>query len=102
MSAKSGSLSIVCVQLGLQKVSVILSSRVSTIQGIEVNGRAELSVISWVSTVEGCPLSGVPLYCGDFNLFEDTTATNFAVRLLIESDWLMFSCAPECSKQLPL
>ena len=28
--------------------------------------------------------------------------TNFTVQLLIESDWLMFSCAPECSKQLPL
>ena len=33
---------------------------------IEVNegqsGLSELSVISWVSAVEGCPLSGVPLY----------------------------------------
>ena len=32
---------------------------------IEVNnneGLAELSVISWVSAVEECPLSGVPLY----------------------------------------
>ena len=32
---------------------------------VEVNGRtvglSELSVISWVSAVEGCPLSGVPL-----------------------------------------
>ena len=28
--------------------------------------------------------------------------TNFTVRLLIESDWSMFSCALECSKQLPL
>ena len=26
------------------------------------SGLSELSVISWVSTVEGCPLSGVPLY----------------------------------------
>jgi len=25
-------------------------------------GISELSVISWVSAVEGCPLSGVPLY----------------------------------------
>ena len=24
--------------------------------------------------------------------------TNFTVRLLMESDWLVFSCAPECSK----
>ena len=28
--------------------------------------------------------------------------TNFTVRLLIESDWSMFSCTLECSKQLPL
>ena len=42
----------------------------SAIQGlllsIEVNGRtvetSELSVISWMSTFQGCPLSGVPLY----------------------------------------
>ena len=27
-----------------------------------VSGLSELSVISWVSAVEGCPLSGVPLY----------------------------------------
>ena len=42
MSAKSGSLSIACVQLGPQKLSVIRSSGVSAIQGlrIEVNGRA--------------------------------------------------------------
>ena len=26
------------------------------------SGHSELSVISWVSTVEGCPLSGVPLH----------------------------------------
>ena len=26
------------------------------------SGLSELSVISWVSTVQGCPLSGVPLY----------------------------------------
>ena len=42
MSAKSGSLSIACVQLGPRKLSVIQSSGVSAIQGlsIEVNGRA--------------------------------------------------------------
>ena len=42
MSAKSGSLSITCVQLGPQKLSVIRSSGVSAIQGclsINVNGR---------------------------------------------------------------
>ena len=26
------------------------------------SGLSELSVISWVSAIEGCPLSGVPLY----------------------------------------
>lgn len=50
MSAKPGSLSIVCVQLGLQKLSTVRSNGVSAIQGlltviilievnIEVNGR---------------------------------------------------------------
>ena len=34
MSAKSGSLSIACVQLGLRKLSVIRSSGVSAIQGL--------------------------------------------------------------------
>ena len=33
---------------------------------------SELSVISWVSAVEGCPLSGVPLYihciCGQYTI----------------------------------
>ena len=27
------------------------------------SGLSELSVISWVSAVEGCPLNGVPLCC---------------------------------------
>ena len=27
------------------------------------SGLSELSIISWVSAVEGCPLSEVPLYC---------------------------------------
>ena len=39
VSAKSGSLSIVCVQLGPQELSVVWSSGLSAIQGIEVNGR---------------------------------------------------------------
>ena len=41
-STKSGLLSIVCVQLGPQKLSIIRSSEVSAIQGllsIEVNGK---------------------------------------------------------------
>ena len=34
MSAKSGSLSIVCIQLGPRKLSVIQSSGVSAVQGL--------------------------------------------------------------------
>ena len=71
MSARSGSLSIACVQLGPRKLSVIRSSGVSTIQGLLIkvlksmegqSGLPELSVISWMSAVQGCPLSGVPRY----------------------------------------
>ena len=29
----------------------------------EQSGLSELSILSWVSTVEGCLLRGVPLYC---------------------------------------
>ena len=51
-----------------------------------------------------------PVDSTDANMVETSTClettqqemTNFTVRLLIESDWSMFSCAPECSKQLPL
>ena len=59
-----GSLSIVCIQLGPRKLSVIRSSGCPLFRGflsycIEVNGRlSESSVISWVSAVEGCPLNG--------------------------------------------
>ena len=28
------------------------------------SGLSELSVISWVSAIQGCPFSGVPLYFG--------------------------------------
>ena len=37
-------------------------------------------------------------------MFEDNTVRNnrFTARLLIESDWPMFSCISQCSKQLPL
>ena len=46
----------------------------------------------------------------DTNIVETSTClettqqetTNFTVRILIKSDWSMFSCTPECSKQLPL
>ena len=48
-------------------MTVIRSSRVSAIQGFlksmeKWSAHSELSVISWVSAVEGCPLSGAPLY----------------------------------------
>ena len=48
MSAKSGSLSIACIQLGPRKLSVIWSSGVSAIQGL-------LNVIwsSGVSAIQG-------------------------------------------------
>ena len=73
MSAKSGSLSIACVQLGPRKLSVIWSSGVSAIQGLlEVNegqsGLSELSIILWVSAVQGCQLSGVPVLSTSINL----------------------------------
>ena len=65
MSAKLGSLSIACAQLGRRKLSVIRSSGVSAIQGLLVlksmegqSGLPELSIISWVSAIQGCPLSG--------------------------------------------
>ena len=32
------------------------------------SGLSELSAISWVSAVEGCPLSGIPLYCKSVQL----------------------------------
>ena len=54
-----GSLSIVCLQLGPRKLSVIRSSGVFAIQGLKStegqSGLSELSVISWVSAVEGRP-----------------------------------------------
>ena len=49
MSSKSGSLSIVCVQLGKQKVSVIQSSGVSAIQGLLTEWKD-----SW--DFQNCPL----------------------------------------------
>ena len=50
-------------------MSILRSSEVSAIQGffcvlksMEIrSGQSQVSVISWVSAVEGCSLSGVPL-----------------------------------------
>ena len=36
------------------------------------SGLSELSVLSWVSTVEGCPLRGVPLYCNYMYMYNLT------------------------------
>ena len=86
MSTKSGLLSIVCVQLGSQNCLLYGVARCPLLRGclsIEVNGRQsghlELSVISWVSAVEGCLLAGfhcntqimkqqVVQWCNLFNL----------------------------------
>ena len=44
-------------------MSVIRNSGVSAVEAMEIqSGYSELSIISQVSAVEGCPLSGVPLY----------------------------------------
>ena len=50
-------------------MSVIWNSGVSAAEGVCIlksmeiqSGHSELSVISQVSAVEGCPLHGVPLY----------------------------------------
>ena len=66
MSAKLGSLSVACVQLGLRKLSVRLSSRVSTIQGllsIEVNGRT-VGTFRIVRYIMGVRFSGVSVKRG--------------------------------------
>ena len=41
-------------------------------------GLSELSVLLWVSAVEGCPLSGVPLY----KYFQERRKTNCVVYVL--------------------
>ena len=57
-----GSLTIVCIQLGPPKLSVIRSSGVSAFQGllIEVNGRTVKRIGCYIMGV-GCPLSGILL-----------------------------------------
>ena len=66
MSAKSGSLSIACVQLGQRKLSVIRNSGMSAIQGclsIEVNGRA-VGTFIFVRYIVGVRYSGVSVKWG--------------------------------------
>ena len=83
MSAKLGLLSIACVQLGLQKLSVIRSSRVSSIQGlrIEVNGRAvgTFRIVQY----RGCPLFRGVRYAGFHCKFE--VPTKHSTQLLVTS-----------------
>ena len=67
-------------------------------------------MLSVKSTEQVLACSQEPIDSTDANIVEAYTClettqqetTNFTVRLLIESDWSMFICAPECSKQLPL
>ena len=53
ISAKSGSLSIVCIQLGPLKLSIIRSNGVSAIQGL-------LSISEWKDSWD---FQNCPLYC---------------------------------------
>ena len=64
VSAKSGSLSIASLQLRPQKLFVIWSSGVSTIQGLLMYSRdfQNCPLYHGVFDFQGCPLSGVPLY----------------------------------------
>ena len=69
MSAKSGSLSFVYIQLGLQKCRLYGVAGCPLFRGclsIEVKGRTvgTFRIVRYivVSTVEGCPLGRVPLY----------------------------------------
>ena len=73
MSAKSGSLSIACVQFGPQKLSVIQSSGVSGIQGlrIEVNGRT-VRTFRIVRYIMGVHFSGVSVKRGSTVLLTAT------------------------------
>ena len=68
MSAKSGSLSIACVQLGPRKLSVIRSSGVSAIQGLLKYGsqwkdNRDFRIVRYIVGVRylGVSLSGVPI-----------------------------------------
>ena len=64
------SFAIAQAQMGPKSVSVIWNSRVSDVEGVlnvlksmETRSRhSEMSIIMQVSVIEGCLLSGVPLY----------------------------------------
>ena len=61
MSTKSGLLSIACIQLGLRKLSIYRVAGCQLFSGCLIV-KSELSVVLWVSAVEKCLLSRVPLY----------------------------------------
>ena len=67
MSAKFGSLSTYCLcTIGTAKTVHYTGSGVSRVAYVlksmeGQSGLSELSVIVWVSAIQGCPLSGVPL-----------------------------------------
>ena len=76
---------------GTELVPIIRSSGVSAIQGfscIEVYGEAiwTFKIMSWVSAIEGCLLSGVPLYvCVWWPLYATGRNENSGGQLL--SQW---------------
>ena len=58
------------IALPLAHARGVINSGVNVLKSMEIqSGHSELSVISQVSAVEGCPLSGVPLYlCCDHSI----------------------------------
>ena len=61
------------ISVGVVKLSGVCYSGVSNVlKSIEKPSRLkELSVIAWVSTIEGCPLSRVPLYMKVYNMCDN-------------------------------
>ena len=84
VSTKLGSLCIVCVQLDRVR-SVRYSGGSNVFKSVEGQlGLSELSVISLVSAVEGCPLSGVPLYlCITLEVFVYYGLTSYVLLISI-------------------
>ena len=79
MSAKSGSLSIACIQLGLRKLPVVRSSRVSTILG---------SLKYWSEWKDSRNFQNCPLYHG-CPLFRGVRGSTVSVK---ERVWRLHAC----------
>ena len=47
------------------------------------SGLSELSVISWVSAVEGCPLSGHPLYNNSTTVSQSIMTKILRIQVLV-------------------